>query len=125
MTIEILLNDGSSYTPSPEQVDKWKELYPSVDVDGEIRAMAGWADANPKKRKTKRGAPSFANSWLARAQDKGGSKQPQKRNNLREMEMHDMLTDISWVDKSSRESMKVYFLSKYGQYFLDGVRHYE
>ena len=34
--------------------------------------MAGWLDANPKRRKTKQGILRFVTSWLAREQDKGG-----------------------------------------------------
>lgn len=32
--------------------------------------MKGWLNANPARRKTKRGAKRFINSWLARAFDR-------------------------------------------------------
>ena len=38
--------------------------------------MAGWLDANPSKRKTKRGILRFVNGWLAREQDKGRTNIP-------------------------------------------------
>jgi hypothetical protein len=39
----------------------------------ELRAMKAWSDANPAKRKTKRGMNAFIVRWLTKAQDKGGS----------------------------------------------------
>ena len=54
-------------------VSEFKELYPSVDVEQELRKMKGWCNTNPTKRKTKRGILRFVNSWLAKEQDKGGS----------------------------------------------------
>ena len=42
-----------------------------VDIASELRKMRGWLLANPSKRKTKSGIARFANSWLAREQDRG------------------------------------------------------
>jgi len=69
--IEILLNDSTSYPIYRQDIDKWAALYPAVDIMQELRSMVGWADANPKKRKTKNGVKRFMNSWLAKEQDKG------------------------------------------------------
>jgi hypothetical protein len=55
-----------------EQVSEWQELYPAVDVLQEVRAMRGWSLSNPTRQKTKRGVLRFVNSWLAKAQNKGG-----------------------------------------------------
>jgi len=46
---------------------------PAVDVMQELRKMKSWLDSNPRRRKTKQGILRFANSWLTREQDKGGS----------------------------------------------------
>lgn len=64
------LNDGSAFTVTGDQFDKWIILYPSVDVESELRKMIGWLDANPSKRKTRKGVMRFANGWLAKQQDK-------------------------------------------------------
>lgn len=80
--ISFILNDKSRYPIRQAQVDEWSGLYPAVDIMQELRKMAGWLDANPSKRKTKRGILRFVNGWLAREQDKGrtnASKSPQKR----------------------------------------------
>jgi hypothetical protein len=68
--VNLPLNDGTEFGVDQGQVDKWKELYPAVDVLSELRKMIGWLDANPKKRKTRTGITRFANNWLARQQDK-------------------------------------------------------
>ena len=67
------LNDGSFYEITAEQVDRWKALYPAVDVMQELRKMTGWCDSHPKRRKTRKGVKAFVTAWLAREQDKGGA----------------------------------------------------
>ena len=66
------LVDGSAYSISINQFERWQSLYPATDVIQELRNMAGWLDANPKRRKTRAGILRFANNWLAKEQDKGG-----------------------------------------------------
>lgn len=70
--ISIILNDKTYFDVSNEDVLKWSELYPAVDVMQELRKMAGWCDANATKRKTRRGVRTFIANWLAKEQDKGG-----------------------------------------------------
>lgn len=72
--ISLLLNDKSEYPVYQDQVDSWSELYPAVNVPQELRKMKGWCDANPSKRKTKRGILRFINNWLSGEQDKGGNR---------------------------------------------------
>lgn len=67
------LNDGTDFEITQQQFDKWGQLYLSVNIDTEIRKMIGWLDANKSKRKTRSGFLRFANSWLAKVQDNGGS----------------------------------------------------
>ena len=64
---------GETFPVDDEQIRLWQETYPSVNVEQEIRKMYGWLDGNPAKRKTMGGMKRFANSWLAKQQDKGGS----------------------------------------------------
>lgn len=72
--ITLSLNDKTEHPIYQEDIDGWKELYPAVDILQELRKMKGWLDANPTKRKTRRGIKRFINSWLSREQDKGGNK---------------------------------------------------
>ena len=70
--IELVLNDGQTYGVPVKDVAEYKKLYPAVNVEQELRNMAGWCMANEKNRKTKTGIKRFINSWLSREQNKGG-----------------------------------------------------
>ena len=72
--ILIPLNDKSRYDVPLEKITMWKDTYPAVDVEMELKKMVAWLDANPTKMKTRRGVGRFINSWLARTQDNGGSR---------------------------------------------------
>ena len=73
--ISLVLNDESEYLVYEDQIEKWVSLYPAVNVEQELRKMAGWCEANPNRRKTKCGILNFINSWLSREQDRGGGTQ--------------------------------------------------
>lgn len=67
---ELPTNTGEGYAFYQSDIDGYKSLYPSVNVEQEMRKMIGWLDANPTRRKTKTGMKRFVNSWLANEQDK-------------------------------------------------------
>lgn len=69
--LSIILNDKSLHPITQSEIDDWQELFPAVDVQGELREMVAWAKANAAKRKTKRGVEKFIVSWLMKEQDKG------------------------------------------------------
>lgn len=73
--ITLTLNDGTEYPVSQTDIDNWESLYPAVDIMQALRNMKGWCEANPTKRKTKRGIAKFINSWLSREQDRGRKKE--------------------------------------------------
>lgn len=70
--ISLVLNDKTLYGITQEKIQHWQELYPAVDILQELKKMQGWLEANPTKRKTKKGILRFVTSWLSKAQDKGG-----------------------------------------------------
>lgn len=70
--IGLMLNDSTIYEVTQRQVERWKELYPAVEIMGELRKMSGWLEGNPTRRKTRSGILRFITSWLAKEQDKGG-----------------------------------------------------
>jgi hypothetical protein len=117
----MTLNTGEVWEPTQEQVIKWKSLYQAIDVDAELNAMVGWLDANPKKRKTSRGIATFCNSWLKRAQDKGGSGMTKRKdgNPTRDMSSLDDITH----DFNNCPNWRAYCLKKYGQYYSNGQRY--
>lgn len=71
---QLPLNDGSFFDVSAQDVAKWASLYPAVDIEQELRKMIGWSDSHPAKRKTRRGVMAFITRWLAKEQDKGGTR---------------------------------------------------
>ena len=72
--VEIKLNDGSTHGVTESKAREWQVLFPAVDVKQELNKMRAWSDANPSKRKTKRGVERFIVNWLSREQDRGGTK---------------------------------------------------
>jgi len=73
--IRLQLNDKSMFPIFDDDLVKWRDLYPSVNVEQELRNMVGWIDGNPTKRKTKTGIKKFVNGWLSKEQDQGGRRQ--------------------------------------------------
>lgn len=83
---ELLLNDGTVYAVSAEEMREWAGTYPAVNVEQEFREMAAWLKNNPAKRKTRRGVKRFIMNWLGAEQDKGNrpqaaAPQPPKKQN--------------------------------------------
>ena len=71
--IKIILNDKSLYPVYEDQIPHWKELYPAVNIEQELRNMAGWCEDNPQRRKTRNGVSRFIGHWLKKTQDRGGN----------------------------------------------------
>jgi hypothetical protein len=79
--IALPLNDHSCFPVTQKQVEDWEPTFPAVDVLQQLRNMRAWLDANPDRKKTRRGTPAFIVRWLTKEQDKGkgnGNRQPQK-----------------------------------------------
>lgn len=69
--ISLPLKDKTEHVVYEKELNEFKELYPAVDIEQELRKMKGWLISNPSKRKTKRGIMRFINNWLSRCQDSG------------------------------------------------------
>jgi hypothetical protein len=115
----MILNNGDIWEPEDADVIQWQKTYPAVDLFAELAKMESWLDANPSKRKTSKGIKRFVNSWLSRAQDKGGSSplKAEGQKTIRQRSNLDDLTDISWLEGSEKEHMRRVFTQKYGQAF--------
>jgi hypothetical protein len=53
----------------------WKEAYPSVKVEQEIKSMADWCLGNPEKSQKRRNWRKFISSWLKSSNDKADAKE--------------------------------------------------
>jgi|GEM_PF-2812113 len=56
-----------------EDKKRWKEAYPAVNIEIELKRMREWILANPAKGR-KRNYRRFITNWLSRVQDAGGTK---------------------------------------------------
>ena len=59
-----LLN-GKEYPVFQSDVEKWKQSYPNVDIEAELRRMKDWLNANPKKKKAPMDIQRFITGWLS------------------------------------------------------------
>ncbi len=62
--------DGDSriHGITPEQIGRWREQFPALDVEAELKAASAWLDGNRKNRKTD--LRRFLTNWLIRTQDR-------------------------------------------------------
>jgi len=65
----LTLADKSEHLIFDDDIQQWAEAYPGVDIRGELKRMKAWLNANPRRRKTKRGINAFVVNWLSRQQD--------------------------------------------------------
>lgn len=74
--ITLTLNDKTEYPIFEHDVSEWLDVFPAVDVVGQLKKMRLWLNDNPTKRKTKAGIRKFVSTWLGREQDRGGGRKP-------------------------------------------------
>ena len=67
-----------------DQINKWSELYPNVDVVLEIKRMKEWCQVNVNNRKTENDVNRFILNWLANAakQSKYSNKKLEQKNDV-------------------------------------------
>lgn len=83
---KMLLKGGEEYLIDQSEVEIYKELFPEVDVEQQIRFMCSWCMENPSKRKTKRGIGRFINGWLTKEAQEVSEKAKPKGKNLNNFE---------------------------------------
>ena len=67
--LALPLVDQTDFEITSEDVCRWQEGYPALDVMQELREMRAWLEANPKNKKTRGGIRRFVVGWLSREQD--------------------------------------------------------
>lgn len=70
--ILLPLVNKSFYDVPLSLIEQWKMAYPSVNIEQELQKMIAWLNANPTRKRTRKGIERFVVSWLNRAQDSGG-----------------------------------------------------
>lgn len=73
-TYRICWTEGNGFSGiTEEDRARWGDAYPGVNIDSELKRIHAWLADNPSKA-GKRNYASFIGRWLARVQDRGGSK---------------------------------------------------
>lgn len=62
----FILKTGESWNLPQAKLDEYRESFPGVGLDRELRKAAQWLQDNAGKRKTAQGMPRFLGSWLGR-----------------------------------------------------------
>lgn len=70
--IEIPLRGGDVYKLTYDELKEYKELYPRLNVELQIRRASKWCENNPTRRKTAKGIGRFLGSWMNRAKPEYG-----------------------------------------------------
>lgn len=118
----IILSDGTYFEIDDDYSIFLQQSYPDVDVHRELAAMAAWADANPKKRKTRAGCKRFIAAWLNKASKEERGLSPFAAQ-IPHNQVRDKIGLKAWSfaddcthDFMKSESYRAYCLEKYGQY---------
>ena len=62
------IKNGRWVGVTEDQIAAWKEAFPAVDVDAELKKMAAWVVSNPMMAPRSQWG-RFANSWLTKSQN--------------------------------------------------------
>ena len=84
--LKMLLKGGEEYLIDSGQIEIYKELFPEIDVEQQLRFMCSWCLQNPAKRKTSRGVGRFINGWLTKEAQEAAEKNKPKGKNLNNFE---------------------------------------
>ena len=82
--ILLPLVDKTMYNVPLSKINTWSVAYPAVDIKQELFKMLAWLEANPNRKKTRKGIERFICTWLSREQDKGGVYKNGSRTQTRE-----------------------------------------
>jgi hypothetical protein len=69
---QVTWDERAGFTVSQDLLALWASAYPAVDVALELTQAHAWAVANPEKRK--KNWRRFLTNWMAREQERGGSR---------------------------------------------------
>jgi hypothetical protein len=67
-------NEPNHWHLTRQQVARWEELLPKLDILAECKKALSWVESNPENRKTARGMPRFLNGWLDRSSNRAPSR---------------------------------------------------
>lgn len=63
-----------------KDLDKWKDLYPSVDILKELKKMSEWCQCNQRRAKSKKQWRKFIVIWLSKCNEESINKEAYQKN---------------------------------------------
>jgi len=70
---------------SQSKLDEYREAFPGVDIDSELRKARQWCRDNATKRKTANGMPGFLTRWLGKVQNNNRGSPPRRQQHGQEL----------------------------------------
>ena len=95
---KLLLKDNSTYDVTQDELEIFKQAYPKINIEDELRKMVAWCYSNTSQRKTRKGIKRFINSWLNRAKPEVTSHSMSQREYVASTTIAERVSDISWAD---------------------------
>jgi len=80
--ISIPLAKDTNFDITPEYMQELTESFPDLNVKQELKLLAAWNQANPRRRKTLKGICRHINSWLSHADKNVRNVQAVKSDNV-------------------------------------------
>lgn len=74
--LEIPTNTGKPWGITAEMIAEWRNTFPGLDVEAELRKARQWCLDNQARRKTASGMRKFLGNWLSRSNDNPRSRPP-------------------------------------------------
>lgn len=90
------LEGGAMHQITEGDIQRYKTVFPRLDIDQQLRILVCWNEDNPKKRKTKKGVKNHIRNWLTSAYSKHQNFPP-NNSSTRSQSLVDDLTDRSWA----------------------------
>lgn len=89
---------------------RWRDLFPRLNIDVEVEKMRQYLEAAPKSRKPKASLPRFATNWLQRAQKEVDREQAvidrdRRKQEQRQQEVAKQLEDLTATKTTSPEAI--------------------
>ena len=63
---DFVLRNNELWLLPQARLDEYKQTFPAIDIEFELRKASQWLKDNPSKRKTSKGMTRFLSGWLGR-----------------------------------------------------------
>jgi hypothetical protein len=98
-TFPVVGKGTKTWTLPADELDRYREAYPDLDIDAEMRKAQRWCETNSAKRKTRTGMLRFLTSWLNRAQNSGRGTRASPPPGMSEREVRNVEATKAWLEK--------------------------